>query len=128
FFSRRHGYATTFCDLKNHRVYDVVLGRSAASLEAYFQALEGKSSVRVVCIDLAPNYRALVRKHFPNADRGRPLSRDPAGEPPLSQLLARSGRRGLKEPWTAFADAPTPPQSQTRPVRETHSLFPLSAR
>jgi transposase len=67
FFSRRHGYATTFCDLKNHRVYDVVLGRSAASLEAYFQALEGKNAVRVVCIDLAPNYRALVRKHFPNA-------------------------------------------------------------
>ncbi len=67
FFSRRHGYATTFCDLKNHRVYDVVLGRSAASLESYFQALEGKSSVRVVCIDLAANYRALVRKHFPNA-------------------------------------------------------------
>jgi len=48
-------------------VYDVVLGRRAASLAAYFQALEGKNSVRVVCIDLAPNYRALVRKHFPNA-------------------------------------------------------------
>lgn len=67
FFSRRHGYATTFCDLKNHRVYDVVLGRSEASLEAYFQALEGKSAVRVVCIDLASVYRALIRKHFPNA-------------------------------------------------------------
>jgi transposase len=67
FFSRRHGYATTFCDLKNHRVYDVVLGRSEASLEAYFQALEGKNAVRVVCIDLASVYRALIRKHFPNA-------------------------------------------------------------
>jgi transposase len=67
FFSRRQGYATTFCDLKNHRVYDVVLGRSEASLEAYFQALEGKHSVRVVCIDLASVYRALIRKHFPNA-------------------------------------------------------------
>ncbi len=67
FFSRRHGYATTFCDLKNHRVYDMVLGRSEASREAYFQALEGKSSVRVVCMDLASVYRALVRKHLPNA-------------------------------------------------------------
>ncbi len=42
-------------------------GRSEASREAYFQALEGKSSVRVVCMDLASVYRALVRKHFPNA-------------------------------------------------------------
>jgi transposase len=67
FFSRRHGYAATFCDLKNHRVYDVVLGRSAASLEGYFHSLEGKHLVRVVCIDLATNYRALVHKHFPNA-------------------------------------------------------------
>lgn len=67
FFSRRQGYATTLCDLKHHTVYDVVLGRSEASLEAYFLALEGKHLVRVVCMDLASNYRALVRKHFPNA-------------------------------------------------------------
>jgi len=66
-FSRRHGYATTFCDLKNHRVHDVVLGRSAASPEGYFQALEGKHLVRVVCIDLVTNYRALVHKHFLDA-------------------------------------------------------------
>jgi len=26
FFTRRKGYATTFCDLHNHKVYDVVLG------------------------------------------------------------------------------------------------------
>ena len=25
FFTRRQGYATTFCDLKNHKVHDVVL-------------------------------------------------------------------------------------------------------
>jgi len=67
FFTRRAGYATTLCDLKNHRIYDVVLGRSELSLEAYFQRLEGKSEVRMVCMDLAANYRALVRLHFPNA-------------------------------------------------------------
>jgi transposase len=67
FFSRRHGYATTLCDLKNHSVYDVVLGRSEAALDAYFERLEGKHLVRVVCIDLASGYRALVRKHFPGA-------------------------------------------------------------
>jgi transposase len=67
FFSRRQGYATTLCDLKNHKVYDVVLGRSEAALEAYLLSLEGKDKVRIVCMDLASNYRALVRKHFPNA-------------------------------------------------------------
>ena len=67
FFSRRQGYATTLCDLKHHTVYDVVLGRSEASLEAYFLSLEGKNMVRMVCMDLASNYRALVRKHFPKA-------------------------------------------------------------
>jgi len=67
FFTRRKGYATTFCDLKNHKVYDVVLGRSEAALDGYFKRLKAKEQVRVVCIDLASNYRALIHKHFPNA-------------------------------------------------------------
>lgn len=67
FFTRRNGYATTLCDLKNHKVYDVVLGRSEVALEAYFKRLEGKEEVRVVCMDLSASYRALVRLHFPNA-------------------------------------------------------------
>ncbi len=67
FFTRRKGYATTLCDLRHRKVYDVVLGRSEASLEAYFQRLEGKAAVRVVCMDLASCYRALVKKHFPHA-------------------------------------------------------------
>jgi len=67
FFTRRKGYATTLCDLKNHKVYDVVLGRSELSLQAYFQRLEGKTAVKVVCMDLASHYRALVHQHFPNA-------------------------------------------------------------
>lgn len=65
FFSKKHGYATTLCDLKNHSVYDVVLGRSEASLEAYFNSLKGKDEVQMVCMDLASCYRSLVRKHFP---------------------------------------------------------------
>jgi transposase len=67
FFTRRYGYATTLCDLRHHSVYDVVLGRSEASLERYLNQLEGKAEVQVVCMDLAPSYRALVKKHFPNA-------------------------------------------------------------
>ena len=53
-------YATTFCDLKNHKVQDVVLGR-------YLANLPGKQQVKIVCMDLAASYRALVRKHFPQA-------------------------------------------------------------
>jgi transposase len=67
FFTKRKGYATTFCDLKNHKVYDVVLGRSERSLDRYLSRLKGKDRVRVVCIDLAGSYRAMIRKHFPNA-------------------------------------------------------------
>ena len=67
FFSRKHGFATTFCDLAKHRVYDVVLGRSEAALETYLKNLKGKEKVRVVCIDLSNTYRAMIRKHFPNA-------------------------------------------------------------
>jgi transposase len=43
------------------------LGRSEAALDAYFQRLEGKDKVRIVCMDLASHYRSLVQKHFPNA-------------------------------------------------------------
>lgn len=67
FFTKKKGYATTFCDLKNHRVYDVVLGRTEKALEGYLMRLKGKEKVRVVCIDLCSAYRSLIKKHFPNA-------------------------------------------------------------
>ena len=67
FFSRKKGFATTFCNLKTHQIFDVVLGRSESALEDYLTKLPGKERVRVVCMDLASVYRALVRKHFPHA-------------------------------------------------------------
>lgn len=67
FFSRKDGYATTFCDLRRHRIFDVVLGRSEAALEEYLAKLPGKDRVRIVCMDLSSVYRAIVRKHFPKA-------------------------------------------------------------
>jgi transposase len=67
FFTKKKGYATTFCDLRKHEIYDVVLGRSEKSLEGYLNALKGKDKVFMVCIDLSSPYRAMVRKHFPNA-------------------------------------------------------------
>jgi transposase len=67
FFTRKRGYATTICDLKNHKVYDIVLGRSEAALESYFKALKGKEDVRVVVMDLSATYRNIIKKHFPCA-------------------------------------------------------------
>ncbi len=67
FFTRRLGYATTLCDLRRHKVCDVVLGRSENALGAYFERLEGKAEVKLVCMDLSSTYRSLVRQHFPQA-------------------------------------------------------------
>jgi transposase len=67
FFSRKDGYATTLCDLGQNKVYDVVLGRSEASLEGYLGRLRQKERVEVICMDLSCTYRAIAKKHFPKA-------------------------------------------------------------
>ena len=67
FFTRKKGYATTLVDLKNHKVFDVVLGRSEASLRSYLKRLPGKENVRVIVMDLSETYRRIAREYFPNA-------------------------------------------------------------
>lgn len=67
FFTRKKGYATTFVDLKNHKVFDVKLGRSEPSLRRYLRALEGRDKVRVVVMDLSTTYRSIARRYFPEA-------------------------------------------------------------
>jgi transposase len=67
FFSRKSGYATTFVDLKNHKVFDVVLGRSEESLRSFLHKLSGRERVRIVVMDLSETYRSIVKKYFPNA-------------------------------------------------------------
>ena len=60
-------FATTFCDLKNRRIFDIVPGRSEKELAGFLGRLQGREKVKVVCIDLSSTYRALVRRWFPNA-------------------------------------------------------------
>ena len=67
FFTRKRGYATTLVDLKNHKVFDVVPGRSELSLRQYLQRLRGKDQVQVIVMDLSETYRSIARKYFPNA-------------------------------------------------------------
>ena len=67
FFTRKKGYATTLVDLRNHKVFDVVLGRDESSLGAYLKRLPGRERVQVVVMDLSETYRRIVQKYFPNA-------------------------------------------------------------
>jgi transposase len=64
---RRQRFATTFCDLKRHRVFDLAPGKSDGDLQGFLSGLRGREKVRVVCIDLAQSYRALIRRWFPRA-------------------------------------------------------------
>jgi len=67
FFTKKQGFATTFVDLKSHRVFDVVLGRSELSLRGFLSKLKGRDQVRIVVMDLSETYRSIVKKYFPNA-------------------------------------------------------------
>jgi transposase len=64
---RGQRFATTFCDLKQRRVFDLSAGRSEAELRPYLQTLRGREQVKVVCIDLSTTYRALIHRWFPRA-------------------------------------------------------------
>jgi len=67
FFSRRKRFATTFCDLRKRRVFDVAQGRSHTDLRSYLHDLKAKNRVRVVCMDLSESYRSIARTYFPQA-------------------------------------------------------------
>lgn len=67
FFTRKQGYATTFVNLRNNRVHDVVLGRSEEDLQSYLRALRGRSKTELVFMDLSGTYRSIAKKYFPKA-------------------------------------------------------------
>ena len=67
FFTKKQRFATTFCDLSNHRIFDVVKGKSASDLLPFLQHLPGRERVKIACIDLSVTYRNLIKKYFPNA-------------------------------------------------------------
>jgi transposase len=64
---KKKQFATTFCDLGNRRVFDIVPGKSASDLEGFVSRLKGREKVKMVCIDLSSAFRSLVRRYFPNA-------------------------------------------------------------
>ena len=64
---RNGTFVTTFCNLRRHKVFDVVEGRSAREMTGFLRGLKGRHKVRVICIDLSNAYRDLIAKWFPNA-------------------------------------------------------------
>jgi transposase len=60
-------FCTTFCDLKNRRIFEVQPGKSEADLVGFLMKLKGRERVKVVCIDLSSPYRSLIRRYFPKA-------------------------------------------------------------
>ncbi len=67
FFTKKQGFATTFANLGTHKVHDVVLGRSEASLAPYLVKMAERWRTRVVVMDLSETYRSIVRRYFDNA-------------------------------------------------------------
>ena len=67
YFSRKKGFMTTLADLKRHKVYDLVLGRSEKSLEGYLNKMPDKKNCKVVVMDLSETYRSIAKKHLPQA-------------------------------------------------------------
>jgi transposase len=67
FFTRKDGYATTLCDLGKHKIHDVVLGRSAKSLQQPLERIPERYRTRIAVMDLSETYRQIVTNHFPNA-------------------------------------------------------------
>jgi transposase len=67
FFTRKKGYATTFCDLRNHKIFDVKLGRSEESLKRYLSELPERQRCQIVVMDLSETYRSIAKRWFQNA-------------------------------------------------------------
>ena len=70
FFTRRRGYpeyCTVFTDLNKRRLFEVAPTKSKKALIEQLKHVKGRFDVKIVCIDLAPGYRSLVKELFPNA-------------------------------------------------------------
>jgi transposase len=46
FFSRKQGFATTLCDLRKHKIFDIVKGRSEQSLACVFECVAWKRACK----------------------------------------------------------------------------------
>ncbi len=66
-FTKKKGYMTTLVNLKTHKVFDVTLGRSEASLKDYILKMPDRGNCRVMVMDLCETFRNIGKKYFKNA-------------------------------------------------------------
>jgi transposase len=102
-------FVTVLVDQKNHRLMEVVHGRTVAELEAALADIPGRENVRVVALDMSGPYRSFARRFFPNAvlvadkfhvlrllspaiNRYRKAITGDARTNPIRRLLLRNGR------------------------------------
>jgi len=60
-------FVTVVVDQKNHRLMEVVEGRTIAELETALADIPGRENVRVITLDMSGPYRSFARRFFPNA-------------------------------------------------------------
>jgi transposase len=60
-------FVTVIVDQKNHRLMEVVEGRTVAELETALASIPGRENVRIVALDMSGPYRSFARRFFPNA-------------------------------------------------------------
>jgi len=60
-------FVTVVVDQKNHRLMEVVEGRTGSELEVALADIPGRDNVRVVAIDMSDPYKSFARRFFPNA-------------------------------------------------------------
>ena len=65
-FTKKNGFATTFCDLKRCKIYDVRLGRYESSLGSFLANVRGKERTKIIVMDLSNSYQELIKKYIPN--------------------------------------------------------------
>lgn len=61
-------FVSMVVDIKNHRLMELVEGRSSADLHVALQRIEGRENVRFVSMDLSETYRSFAREFFPKAN------------------------------------------------------------
>ena len=113
FFRRsRQGFrdfVSVIVDAKNHRLMEVVEGRTTGELQAALADIPGRENVRAVALDLCDPFKNFARSFFPNAmlvadkfhvlrllfpaiNRHRKLITGDRRSLPVRRLLLRNGR------------------------------------
>lgn len=54
-------------DVVNHKVHDVILGKSESALDRPLTRIRERTRTRVIVMDLSETYRSIAKKYFPQA-------------------------------------------------------------